>query len=327
MSFSYVGPVTSASIATVSQTGNASLTGVTAGDLIEVNVWLITETPSATPSVTDDKGNTYYQVGSMRAGGIGECVGKFYTRTSSSGTHVITLDKGITGYYGRFVAANFAGVIQSGTVASVLNTSGNATTSTVNLTTTVDGALLTGIASSAAGDPGAGSGFTKIASPNEQWYSSCEYKLDAGSASSGKAVTFNYASMMIAAAYIPASGSSGGVSPSVTITSVSPTDGFVNSTQHVTITGTALTGGVLTVSGSNITVSNTVVTGGGTTLDADLAIAAGATLGGRTLTVTASGATATVSFTVRSRTVGSGSAMGGISSVGTPFLTAEITLQ
>lgn len=328
MSFSYVGQVTSGSNGGLAQTFPASLTGVTAGNLIVVYLWLITESPAATPVVTDDKGNTYYQAVGMRSGGIGECVGIWYTRTASSGTHVITVDKNSTGYGARFVAAHWSGTIATGTVQSVLNTAGNAATSTVSLTTTVNSALLTGIASSNIGSPGSGAGFVSppIATPNEQWYSSCEYKLDAGTAGA-QSVTFNYAACMVAAAFIPASGSGAGVSPSLAITSATPSDGFVNSTQHVQLAGNALTAGVLTVSGSNITVSNTAITAGGTLLDADLAIAAGAALGARTLTVTTSDGTATVTFTVRSRTLGSGTGHGGVSALGTPFLTSEITIQ
>lgn len=320
MSFTHVGSVTSSSNLAPAQTFNASLTSVSAGNLIVVFVWLISEGP-ATPSVTDDKGNTYLPAGGLRAGGIGEAVGMFYIRTPSSGTHVITVDKNSTAYGARFVAVHWTGPIASGTV---LDVAGTAATSSVNLTTTVDNALLVGIASSNVGAPGAGSGFTQIASPNEQWYSSCERKEDAGTAGA-KTVTFSYAACMTAAAFKPVAGAGGGgVSPSLALTSVTPTDGFVNSVQHVTLVGSALTAGVLTISGSNVTVSGTAITGGGTQLDADLTIASGAAVGARTLTVTTTDGTATITFTVRSRTAGTGTAIGGVSAFGTPFLTAEI---
>lgn len=87
--------------------------------------------------------------------------------------------------------------------------------------------------------------------------------------------------------------------PAPTLTAVSPTTGVQGNTVAVTLTGTNfVAGATVGVSGSNVTVSNVTVASG-TSLTADFAIASGAALGDRDVTVTTSGGTtAAKTFTV-----------------------------
>lgn len=88
--------------------------------------------------------------------------------------------------------------------------------------------------------------------------------------------------------------------PPPTLSAISPTAGVQGTTVAVTLTGTNFITGATTVavSGSNVTVSNVSVSSG-TSLTADFAIASGAALGDRNVTVTtAGGTTAARTFTI-----------------------------
>ncbi|MEX1113130.1 MAG: IPT/TIG domain-containing protein [Patescibacteria group bacterium] len=87
--------------------------------------------------------------------------------------------------------------------------------------------------------------------------------------------------------------------PAPTLTAVSPTTGVQGNTVAVTLTGTNfVAGATVAVSGSNVTVSNVTVVSA-TSVTADFAIASGAALGDRNVTVTTAGGTTGAStFTV-----------------------------
>lgn len=84
-----------------------------------------------------------------------------------------------------------------------------------------------------------------------------------------------------------------------TLVTVAPNTGAQGGAQTVTLTGTNFVAGAsILVSGSGVTVSNINVVNG-TTITADFSVAAGATLGARTVSVTTSGGTTgTQTFTI-----------------------------
>lgn len=89
------------------------------------------------------------------------------------------------------------------------------------------------------------------------------------------------------------------VVPAPTISDISPSHGFQDTTVDATITGTDLgTIDSVTISGTGVTVSDEGSTA--TTLDVQFVIDADATPGNRTVTVTTPGGSANVSFEVRS---------------------------
>ena len=84
-----------------------------------------------------------------------------------------------------------------------------------------------------------------------------------------------------------------------TLTSISPNTGIRGTSVAVTLTGTNLAGATINA-GTGITVSGTTVNGAGTSVTATFAIAAGATVGARSITVTTpGGTTGGVTFTVQ----------------------------
>jgi large repetitive protein len=85
-----------------------------------------------------------------------------------------------------------------------------------------------------------------------------------------------------------------------TLTSISPTSGAQGATVSVTLFGTNLTGATaVTVSGTGVTVGALTVNGPGTQVTTTFTIASGATTGARTVSITTpSGTSGTVNFTV-----------------------------
>jgi hypothetical protein len=92
----------------------------------------------------------------------------------------------------------------------------------------------------------------------------------------------------------------GGSTP--TLTSITPSNGYVNSTQSIALVGTNLGGGSqdITISGSNVTVANKTYTSS-TNWSADLVIGGSATPGARTITVSTVDGSTTIPFTVLAR--------------------------
>jgi hypothetical protein len=97
-------------------------------------------------------------------------------------------------------------------------------------------------------------------------------------------------------------GGGGGSAP--TITSCTPADGFVNSTQTVVIAGTNFSGATgVSVDGTNVSVSSFNVDSS-TQITAVIVNGSSASATARTLTVTTPDGTATVTYTVKSRSGG-----------------------
>lgn len=107
----------------------------------------------------------------------------YLANVTSGGDKTITFDlSGPTGGSGEA----FAIAVSGGNTSSLLDVensaTGTSTTPTVNLTTTLSGALIVAIANSNNADPSAGSGYTGIALSNQHWYVHGQYLVGAGAA-------------------------------------------------------------------------------------------------------------------------------------------------
>jgi hypothetical protein len=146
--------------------------------------------------------------------------------------------------------------------------------------------------------PTVGTGFTELATAGALQSGNVRHQIKLDAAASNSCAFSGPVAADTAVAFKVAVG--GGSTP--TLTSITPSNGYVNSTQSIALVGTNLGGGSqdITISGSNVTVANKTYTSS-TNWSADLVIGASATVGARTLTVTTVDGSTTIPFTVLAR--------------------------
>jgi hypothetical protein len=272
-----------------------SIFSATAGNLIVVSYHNEYDPDPASSAFSDNVNGAYTGVSST--GAYGQKVA--WVQAAASGIFTLSWTHGSLPHAQLVTIAEFS---KSGAASFAVDVED---TTASSLTTTVANTLLIALIGDSTTRT-AGSGFTLLDGPTagDFRYHSTQY-MEA-TASGSNSVQFNGSiSPYLSVAFKGIAAGGGG---GITVTNVSPANGFIGATggssaQNITITGTNLSGTTptLTVSPSTgITISNRT-TVNSTTWTATITMTSSATAGTKTLTVTTDDGTATISFIALAR--------------------------
>jgi hypothetical protein len=273
-----------------------SVFSATAGNFIAVIYQNEYDPDPASASVFSDNVNGAY-AGVSTTGAYGHKIA--WVQATSTGAFNLSWTHGSLPYQQLITIVEFS---FSGATSFAVDVEGTGNTLTTSVVNTLAFATYAEYPQSVT----AGSGFTMLSGPTAVYAKYHYIQFKELTSSGSNSVQFSGSTTpLLAVAFKAVTGGGGG---GITVTNVSPANGFIGATggssaQNITITGTNLSGTTptLTVSPSTgITISNRT-TVNSTTWTATVTMTSSATAGTKTLTVTTDDGTATISFIALAR--------------------------